>query len=94
MTRGNAGREQIPGKHGSTTREYDQISVVLPDTPGQLALLFSICGELHVNVEDISMEHSPGLPAGLIQLTLPQGSGAETVAALITRGWRAFSLSG
>jgi prephenate dehydrogenase len=94
MVRGRAGREAIPGKHGSSTREYDQISVVLPDQPGQLALLFEIFGQLQVNVEDISMEHSPGLPAGLIQLSLPVGSGRETVEALIERGWRAFALSG
>ena len=94
MVRGRAGREAIPGKHGSSTREYDQISVVLPDQPGQLALLFEIFGQLQVNVEDISMEHSPGLPAGLIQLSLPVGSGRETVEALIGRGWRAFALSG
>ncbi len=94
IARGNVGRERIPGKHGSTTREYDQISVLLPDRPGQLALLFDIFGELQVNVEDISMEHSPGLPAGLLQLSLPVGRGAETVEALIERDWRAFTLSG
>ena len=94
IARGNLGRERIPGKHGLTTREYDQISVVLPDKPGQLALLFDIFGELQVNVEDISMEHSPGLPAGLLQLSLPVGRGEETVEALVQRDWRAFTLSG
>lgn len=94
IERGNLGRDRIPGKHGSSTREYDQISVVLPDKPGQLALLFDIFGELQVNVEDISMEHSPGLPSGLLQLSLPVGKGEETVEALIERDWRAFTLSG
>ena len=46
------------------------VQVVIPDVPGELARLFQAAGEAGVNIEDISIEHSPGLPVGVAELTV------------------------
>jgi len=67
---GNEGRSKIPGKHGGKAREYTQLPVVIEDKPGQLASLFDECAKAAVNVEDLTIEHSPGQFTGLITLAL------------------------
>ena len=61
IRRGNDGVERLPGKHGQN-RRFEQVVVMVDDTPGQLGRLFGELGELEVNVEDLRLEHSPGRP--------------------------------
>ena len=56
---GNRGRSMIPGKHGGVARNYTFLPVVIEDKPGQLAALFDECATAQVNVEDLTIEHSP-----------------------------------
>ena len=58
IRRGNDGVERLPGKHGQN-RRFEQVVVMVDDTPGQLGRLFGELGELEVNVEDLRLEHSP-----------------------------------
>ena len=37
MSRGNAGRARIPGKHGGAPRRYAEVQVLVPDEPGTSA---------------------------------------------------------
>ncbi|MCX6425689.1 MAG: prephenate dehydrogenase/arogenate dehydrogenase family protein, partial [Actinobacteria bacterium] len=53
---GVVGKSTIPGKHGGVDRDYAKLPVVISDKPGQLAALFAICGEIGVNIEDLSIE--------------------------------------
>jgi len=87
LGRGNAGRGKIPGKHGGRPSAYAVVSVLIPDRPGELARLFQATGEAGVNIEDLAIEHSPGLPVGVAELSV-KPEAAETLAAeLRARGW-------
>jgi prephenate dehydrogenase len=87
LGRGVGGRAAIPGKHGGASVRYVGVPVVVPDAPGELARLFAAAGEAGVNIEDLTIEHSPGQPVGLIELAVRPGAVAELVAALRAGGW-------
>ena len=87
VSAGNAGRERIPGKHGTPRTTYAVVTALLPDRPGQLARLFQDIGEAGINVEEFSLEHSPGQPVGLAEVSVLPAVRAELEAALTTRGW-------
>lgn len=88
---GNRGRSMIPGKHGGTARKYTYLPVVIEDKPGQLAALFDECAIAEVNVEDLSIEHSPEQFTGLITLALSQSDADKLYSHLLGAGWRAHS---
>ena len=68
--KGNNGKSKIPGKHGAKNRDYSYLPIVIDDKPGQLAKIFNECAKVSVNIEDLSIEHSPGQETGLITLAL------------------------
>jgi len=84
---GNEGRSRIPGKHGGKAREYTQLPVVIEDKPGQLASLFDECAKAAVNVEDLTIEHSPGQFTGLITLALSANDAVILQKHLEDSGW-------
>ncbi len=88
LSRGNRGVEQIPGKHGSRNNHYAQIIVMIDDKPGQLAKLLTEIGEIAINIEDLSLEHSPGAQIGLVELSVLPNVEAKLIDALNQRGWR------
>jgi prephenate dehydrogenase len=88
LKRGNAGVEQIPGKHGSQPKQYSRVVVMIDDRPGQLAKLLTEVGEIGVNLEDLKLEHSPGAQVGLPELYVLPEAETRLVAALGERGWR------
>lgn len=87
IERGNQGRSKIPGKHGGAAREYALLPVVIEDKPGQLAALFDECASAKVNVEDLTIEHSPGQFTGLITLALSAKDAQILQAHLTNSGW-------
>ena len=87
IEKGNQGRSLIPGKHGGVAREYTYLPVVIEDKPGQLAALVSECAKAHVNIEDLTIEHSPGQFTGLITLALSKSDADALSAHLIGSGW-------
>ena len=91
MSRGNAGRARIPGKHGGAPRRYAEVQVLVPDSAGELGRLFSDVGEAGVNIEDFSLEHSDGQRAGLAMLSVRPSSAQDLQEALDARGWRVVS---
>jgi prephenate dehydrogenase len=88
---GNRGRSMIPGKHGGVARNYTFLPVVIEDKPGQLAALFDECASAQVNVEDLSIEHSPEQYTGLITLALSQSDAEKLYQHLLQRGWKAHT---
>jgi prephenate dehydrogenase len=88
---GNRGRSMIPGKHGGVARNYTFLPVVIEDKPGQLAALFDECATAQVNVEDLTIEHSPEQYTGLITLALSQEDAEKLYQHLLKQGWSAHS---
>jgi prephenate dehydrogenase len=78
---------RIPGKRGSPARADAVVQVVIRDLPGELARLFEAAGQAGVNIEDIGIEHSPGLPVGVAELTVRPGAVAPLTEALAAHGW-------
>jgi prephenate dehydrogenase len=70
FNKGNNGKSKIPGKHGAKNRDYSYLPIVIDDKPGELARIFNECATVSVNIEDLSIEHSPGQETGLITLAL------------------------
>jgi prephenate dehydrogenase len=87
LEEGAAGVATIPGKHSKPQRDDAVVQVVIPDVPGELARLFRVAGEAGVNIEDVSIEHSPGLPAGVAELTVRPEAAATLTQALAAAGW-------
>jgi prephenate dehydrogenase len=88
LDQGQAGVARIPGKHGGEPREFTAVQVVIPDQPGELARLFEASGAAGVNIEDVRIEHSPGLPVGVAELSVRPAEAETLLDALERGGWR------
>lgn len=89
---GRSGRQRMPGKHGESPRVYRAVPVVVPDERGQLARLLADAAAAGVNIEDIRVDHAPGLPVGLIELYVAPDAEEMLSRALAARGWTLTSL--
>ncbi|MFI7441959.1 prephenate dehydrogenase [Nonomuraea indica] len=88
LKRGVAGHGRIPGKHGGPAPAYVVVQVIIGDRPGQLAKLFQVCDEVGVNVEDVRLEHAPGLPLGVAEVAVQPEAAPVLTRALHERGWQ------
>jgi prephenate dehydrogenase len=93
MDSGRAGRQRMPGKHGESPRVYRAVPVVVPDERGQLARLLGDAADAGVNIEDLRVDHAPGLPVGLIELYVASDAEETLSRALAARGWTVTSPS-
>jgi prephenate dehydrogenase len=84
---GAAGVAKIPGKRGRPSGDDVVVQVVISDQPGELARLFQAAGDAGVNIEDVGIEHSPGLPVGVAELTVRPDAVAPLARALAAAGW-------
>ena len=87
LDRGRAGVARIPGKHGGQPRNFRLVQVVIADRPGELARLFNAAGAAGVNIEDIRLEHSPGLPVGVAELSIHPDQAGTLLDAMEAGGW-------
>ena len=88
MEKGNRGKNKIPGKHGEKARDYSYLPIVIDDKPGELARIFNECANISVNIEDLSIEHSPGQETGLITLALSDADCVKLSAHLGNLGFK------
>jgi prephenate dehydrogenase len=87
LDRGRAGVARIPGKHGGQQRNFTVVQVVIADRPGELARLFNAAGAARVNIEDVRIEHSPGLPVGVAELSIRPNEVPALLDAMEAGGW-------
>lgn len=85
---GQREKKRISGKHGAKAREYTYLPIVIDDQPGALGALFVECAKVSVNVEDLTLEHSPGQVTGLITLALSEDDASTLTKHLINLGWK------
>ena len=86
--KGNSGRAKVSGKHGAKPRNYLHLLVVIKDEPGALSRLFTECAQIKANIEDLSIEHSPGQESGLITLAFSPEDGERVEAHLKKQDWK------
>jgi prephenate dehydrogenase len=84
---GQAGHARIPGKHGGAPRRYDTVPVLVPDQPGALAKLFADAGRAGINIEDLRVDHAPGMPVGVVELLVRPSASPRLRRELTQRGW-------
>lgn len=84
---GRDGVAMIPGKQGGPAPDYAIVQVVIGDKPGELARLFAAAGTAGINIEDVRIEHSPGLPVGVAELSVRPEAARQLSAALADGGW-------
>lgn len=89
LGRGQAGVARIPGKRGDAPRSFAVVQVVMADRPGELARLFGVAGDAGVNVEDVRIEHSPGHPTGVAEISVRPERASALLEALAADGWTA-----
>jgi prephenate dehydrogenase len=87
LERGGSGVARIPGKRGGPAPHYAVVQVVIPDRPGELARLFDAADEAGINIEDVGIEHSPGLPTGVAELSVRPEAVERLTTALAAGGW-------
>ena len=61
--------------------------MVIADQPGELARLFNAAGAAGVNIEDVRIEHSPGLPVGVAELSVRPTRPARCSTPMEAGGW-------
>ncbi len=88
MSEGNAGQSRIPGKHGAPPQSFAKLTVLVDDVPGQIAALLTEIGEIGVNLEDLRLDHSPGRPVGMAEVSVLPGKHQMLVDELSARGWK------
>lgn len=91
LRRGCEGRARVPGKRGGHAAAYAVVPVVIRDRPGELGRLFDAAGAAEVNVEDVALEHSPGLPVGVAELSVRPEQAAVLRERLQGLGWSVHS---
>lgn len=84
---GKEGRSLIPGKHGGKARAYTYVPIVIDDRPGQLHRILNECADLQVNIEDLSIEHSPGQEKGLVTLAMSHDDAQKFSLHMKEKGW-------
>jgi prephenate dehydrogenase len=91
---GNAGRSLVPGKHGGASRKYVYLHIVIDDKAGQLAAIFNDCAKAEINIEDVSIEHTPGQNTGLVTLSILEANKADHLEEFLKEaGWKVHSTS-
>ncbi|MET4096507.1 prephenate dehydrogenase [Arthrobacter sp. UYCu712] len=88
ISEGNAGQSRIPGKHGGPPQAYSWLTVLVDDTPGQIARLLTEIGEIGVNLEDLRLDHSSGQNVGMVEISVLPNKHDLLIEALNDRGWR------
>ncbi|HEX4654215.1 MAG TPA: prephenate dehydrogenase [Mycobacteriales bacterium] len=91
LEQGRAGRALLPGKHGGAPVEVQLVQVVVPDQPGTLARLLGDVAAESVNLEDLRVEHAPGQPLGIAEISVLPAAYDQLVDALQRRGWTVTS---
>ena len=88
LGRGVAGTASIPGKHGGPPVPCRAVSSsACPTTRASWRGCSPTSGDIGVNVEDVRIDHDPGRPVGLVELTVAEDAAAHLRTSLEERGW-------
>jgi prephenate dehydrogenase len=77
----------IPGKHGTAPTAYAVVTALVPGPARAARPLFHDIGEAGINIEELSLEHSPGQPVGMARSRCCPAPAPRWSPRLIARGW-------
>lgn len=89
---GNLVHRRLPQQRWSrlaTGVSYGYVSVFVPDQPGGFADILRALADAAVNVEDITVDHVPERPLGLVELTVVAAEVERATAVLRAGGFSA-----
>lgn len=87
LQRGVEGTAAIPGKHGGPALDLATVLVSVSDSPGEVARLLRDVDDIGVNLEDLRLDHDPGRPTGLAEVSVAASAAEALRQALKARGW-------
>lgn len=87
---GNTVVTRLPRTRATRSVTSGNVAVVVPDAPGALLQALSALATAAVNVEDIRVDHAPGQPLGVVELTVLSGDVARAVTSLQAGGLPAY----
>jgi prephenate dehydrogenase len=88
LAEGRAGRQALPGKHGSQAQDFAVVTVEIPDEPGALARIFAAVEAAGVNTEDVAIDHDQNRQVGFLELSVVPDSAEKLSLALTAQGWK------
>lgn len=87
LTQARAARTNLPGR-ASQPAELVEMRIPIPDRPGAAAEVFTLAGELDVNIFDFEVAHSPEGNLGVMVLVVGEAQSELLRGGLMARGFR------
>jgi prephenate dehydrogenase len=81
-------RLNLPGRSAARAEQLVEFRVPVPDRPGVLAEIMTLCSELGVNVEDFEVAHSLEGDKGVLVVIVDATARDLLRGALLARGYR------
>ena len=78
---------KLPGKHGGKSAEYGVLKLRVKDEPGSLASLFNLAGQIHLNIEDVIIEHVLNRPIAVVTIMINKSEVERAREAFLNNGW-------
>lgn len=81
-------RRNLPGRSAARAEELVEFRIPVPDRPGVLAEITTLCSEVGVNVEDFEVAHSLEGDKGVLVVIIDAAASDLLRGALLARGYR------
>ena len=81
-------RLNLPGRSAARAEQLVEFRVPVPDRPGVLAEIMTLCSEVGVNVEDFEVAHSLEGDKGVLVVIVDAAARDLLRGALLGRGYR------
>jgi prephenate dehydrogenase len=91
LATGKLGRDRVPAKRGERAADFVTVPIVIRDAPGELAALLRACADARINVEDVHLDHQPGRPLGVVDLSVRADAVPEVIRVVRENGWQLYS---
>jgi prephenate dehydrogenase len=88
LERAQVARRNLPGHSAARAEQLVEFRVPVPDRPGVLAEITTLCSELGVNLEDFEVAHSMEGDKGVLVLIVDAAAREFLRGALLARGYR------
>jgi prephenate dehydrogenase len=88
LERAREARMNLPGRSAGRPQDLVEARVPVPDRPGVLADVTTLCSELGVNIEDLEIAHSSEGDRGVLVMVVGATSRDVLRGGLVARGYR------